>query len=442
MELRDQINEFIEKHKFEIVSRTCDFIKIPSISTSLGVTPPDDSDTPYGRECARALDFCDDLCKELGLVTKNYDYRCLEATCKEEQTGKRLLIVTHADVVPGSPEGNIYEPFAGKVYGEYIVGRGAVDDKGPLISSLYALAFFKEYNIPLKNDIRLLFGSNEECGLYDDMEYYLEKAGEPDWALAADGDFPTSNGERSRLSFRITAAKSDAVSFIRSYGTKIQLIQERCESTINNKNFTVGATSEIVNPIAHTILNAEAPVFKDAAVEACIRELLQDPNGTCMGIANEHEISGGSLFRAYHAETNGDEIALDFDVREPYSVDMDEVIAKIQDYCAKHGLGFRVNKLTRGFYQAPDQEVVAALTDMYNKETGMHEVPWFEGACTYARSFKNSCGFGNGYRYEEKPFPKGHGACHGPDEAHRIGTLLDAVKYFVLGIKTIDDMWS
>lgn len=51
MDLREQIDAYIEKYKFEIVSRTCDFVKIPSVSTS------DDSGRPYGLECARALDF-------------------------------------------------------------------------------------------------------------------------------------------------------------------------------------------------------------------------------------------------------------------------------------------------------------------------------------------------------------------------------------------------
>ena len=34
MDLREQIDAYIEKYKFEIVSRTWDFVKIPSVSTS------------------------------------------------------------------------------------------------------------------------------------------------------------------------------------------------------------------------------------------------------------------------------------------------------------------------------------------------------------------------------------------------------------------------
>ena len=41
-----------------------------------------------------------------------------------------------------------------------------------------------------------------------------------------------------------------------------------------------------------------------------------------------------------------------------------------------------------------------------------------------------------------KPFPKGHGAAHGADEAHNIYVLFDAIKMLILGIKAIDDKWS
>ena len=239
MDLREQIDAYIEKYKFEIVSRTCDFVKIPSVSTS------DDSGRPYGLECARALDFCDALCREKGLFTKNYDYYCLEASCEKEQKGKRLVLVTHADVVPVG-EDTIYEPFAGTVYGDYILGRGCVDDKGPLIATLYALAFFKENHIPLKNDIRLVFGSNEERTM-DDIEYYLERAGQPDWALAADGDFPAENGEMGRIDFTVSAPKATWV--IHPYLCKM-LMPPRAKCSASRTAQGTGSSSTTSAPLS------------------------------------------------------------------------------------------------------------------------------------------------------------------------------------------------
>ena len=51
MNLKEQIEEYLQKNKFEIVSRTCDLVKIPSINVE------DHSGKPYGIECAKAIDF-------------------------------------------------------------------------------------------------------------------------------------------------------------------------------------------------------------------------------------------------------------------------------------------------------------------------------------------------------------------------------------------------
>ena len=443
--LAEQIQAYIDKYRYEIVSRTCELVRIPSVKVS------DDSGKPYGKECARALDFCDALCREKGLVTKNYDYRCLEAMCSERQSGKRLLIATHADVVPAS-EGNLYDPFAGTVRGDYILGRGTVDDKGPLVATLYALAFFKEYGIPLKNDVRLVFGSNEEFGM-DDMQYYLETAGQPDWGISADGDFPTDNGEKSKVTFTVTAAKAKNVEFVRSRSDGQSLIHAYCESTIDNVNVTIGKTRPVTggegekpgieNPVAHTILSSAVPIFQNAEEEACIKALLADRHGEQMGIACEHELFGKSVFRVCKAETEGENIVLTFDVRLPALVDLQGVADKIRRYGEEHRISVAVEKLGPGYYQAPDQEIVAMLTGIYNREMNLDQKPGvLLGGCTYTRLFRNGCGFGGGFRDEKKPFPPGHGYCHGADEAHNIGVLLNAVKMFILGIKAIDDMWS
>lgn len=71
----------------------------------------------------------------------------MEAKLSPQAKGRRLVIASHADVVPVDDD-DIYPPFGGTVQGDYIVGRGAVDDKGPLIATLYALAFSKRSRSP------------------------------------------------------------------------------------------------------------------------------------------------------------------------------------------------------------------------------------------------------------------------------------------------------
>ena len=88
----------------------------------------------------------------------------------------------------------------------YLIGRGVVDDKAPLIALLYALAFLKEEELIPMNDIRLFVGSHEETDM-EDLKYYLQRAGRPDLGIAADDDFPITNGEKSVLKFSLEGKK-------------------------------------------------------------------------------------------------------------------------------------------------------------------------------------------------------------------------------------------
>lgn len=434
MDIREQIDAYIKQKQFEIVSRTCDLVKIPSLNTE------DDSGKPYGRKCAEALGYLSELCKEKKLWVKNLDDRCLEVKCQEEQSGKRLVIATHADVVPTEDE-NIYDPFCGSVYGDYIIGRGSVDNKGPLMATLYALAFFKECNIPLQNDIRLFFGSNEECGM-DDLEYYLSKVGMPDWGLSVDDDFPTVNGEKGLIQFTLSALKSAHVESIQSYGSRQRMIHDFCEIIIDGKHQIVERSSEITNPVLSSFTCSEVPLFADEAHNRDIRALMLDGEGRFLEIDYEDEMSGKTKVTVIAAKTVGDKIEVTFDARLPVSRTIEETVERLEAYAVNHGFGLHIRKTSMGYYKHPDHPIVKLLTDTYNQEANANEKPYVMSACTYARVFENGCGFGCGDPHEVKPFPNGHGGCHGPDEAHKIQVLLDAVRYLILGIKAIDDQWS
>lgn len=187
MELLERIDRYLELRRNEIVEKVCELVRIPSVAEE------PQGEFPYGVQCAKALDFCSDLCVEKGLFVTAFDYHCLEAKISSRAQGRRLVLAAHADVVPPSP-GNLYPPYGGVVNKGYIIGRGVVDNKAPLIAALYALAFFCENNIPLNNDMRLVVGCCEEYGM-GDLRHYLERAGQPDWGLAVDDDFPVCNGE-------------------------------------------------------------------------------------------------------------------------------------------------------------------------------------------------------------------------------------------------------
>ncbi|HVH68823.1 MAG TPA: M20 family peptidase [Gemmatimonadales bacterium] len=78
-----------------------------------------------------------------------------------------VMLLAHQDVVPVEPgtEGKWTEPpFAGRVAGGYIWGRGALDDKGSLVAILEAVEHLLEAGAKPRRTVYLAFGYDEEVG--------------------------------------------------------------------------------------------------------------------------------------------------------------------------------------------------------------------------------------------------------------------------------------
>ncbi|QUO33437.1 M20/M25/M40 family metallo-hydrolase [Faecalicatena sp. Marseille-Q4148] len=373
-----QIDTFIENNQNEIIENVCRLVGIPSVEEE-GCTA-----YPYGAKCAEALDFCAELAKEKGLIVDNYDYYGLEIRLQKEQSGKRLLFAAHADVVPAS-EGNLYPPFQGIVDKGYIIGRGVVDDKAPLIALLYALAFLKEEELIPMNDIRLFVGSHEETDM-EDLKYYLQRAGQPEFGIAADDDFPITNGEKSVLKFQLKG-----------------------KETVDE-----------------------------------VKELLQkDSTGEVFGLSVIDPVCGRSRCKVTEEiDEMTKERILCCDLRLPSSENLDEAEKKIRAFAEKQGLEMTVLRLDQGYWISEEEEIPSLLVELYHKLTTLEDRPYIMEGCTYARHFKQGCGFGAGQQGEKKPFPEGHGSAHGPDEAQNIQVLLRALKLDILAALAIDELWS
>lgn len=125
------IDKYIENHKDEIIQKVQELIQIPSI-----ISTSDQPNHPFGKPINDALEYMLKLGNSLGFRTKNIDGYCgyIEFGEGEELIG----IVGHLDVVPVSDDWT-HPPFSGTISNNRIYGRGAIDDKGPVISSLYAM---------------------------------------------------------------------------------------------------------------------------------------------------------------------------------------------------------------------------------------------------------------------------------------------------------------
>jgi len=84
-----------------------------------------------------------------------------------------LGLMVHGDVQPVDEKAWTIPPFAGLVRDGRVWGRGAADDKGPLVQALLALAALKEAGPPRTHTVRLLVGTDEESGSTD-LPFYVD----------------------------------------------------------------------------------------------------------------------------------------------------------------------------------------------------------------------------------------------------------------------------
>jgi len=113
-----------------------------------------------------------------------------------------LGVPVHIDVVPVG-DGWTHPPFSGKVVDGFVWGRGALDDKGPLIATLYGLHALRRAGFRPPVTYRLIIGTKEEIGEWEDIHEYLAEEGAPDFGFTPDADFPLITGEKGILNFTI-----------------------------------------------------------------------------------------------------------------------------------------------------------------------------------------------------------------------------------------------
>ena len=132
---------------------------------------------PYNKEeISKASDFLESIAKQHNAYIERGEVDgklyLLVSTSKNPWAPK-VGILAHVDVVPA--EENEFNP---RIEGDKLYGRGALDDKGPLVASLFAL-------LNAKADASLLVTSDEETG-----GFMLEKLREkynPEILLVPDG---------------------------------------------------------------------------------------------------------------------------------------------------------------------------------------------------------------------------------------------------------------
>jgi succinyl-diaminopimelate desuccinylase len=216
--LKERLNRHFDENKAQIIKfitdLTCRLVKAKTVNC-----PPSQlHEHPYmdvpGQEGRVAAIFAEEAQKsKLEVKTFEKEPQRPNVCAYVGKGRKKLMVPCHMDVSPPG-KGWKTNPFEPVVKGGYIVGRGALDNKGPLVAGLVAAQALKPFERQLKGQLLVLgFSDNEitptngktDCGI----DYLLaDGLVKPDFAIVPDmgRDMRAiSVAEKGRLIVRVRA---------------------------------------------------------------------------------------------------------------------------------------------------------------------------------------------------------------------------------------------
>lgn len=467
--LTKRIDQYIAEHREDILEDLKSLVRIPSVSRE------GEGGKPFGTECSRALNLALDMAAKRGFYTNNHDDWYGTAFYGAKRAGENLIgIFSHLDVVEAGDDW-IYQPFEPVEVNGFLIGRGAGDNKSGAVIGLYAMQILKELNVPLKSNVMLYFGTNEESGMKD-AERFAKEHIMPDYSMVPDLFFPVCCGEKGNLKAWIQCKEgfNEIVRF--KSGTADNVIPARAEADIlaheglleqvrglaeGRDDIEVAAGENLVTVVAKgTGGHSAMPQGKvnaiwvltsflgqldgldeqDRKICAALAEFTGDYDGAALGIASSDEPSGQLVCSAVRLDMDGHIPEVLFSTRYPvtgYRENLESAL--LQTVTAE---GFEIKEIINSdpMYIPEDDPYVQCLMEVYAQATGKDRKPYVIDGGTYARKLKNAVGYGGGNGVRADFLPEGHGAVHQPDEARSIDGILEAIKIYVLSVIAVDDM--
>jgi succinyl-diaminopimelate desuccinylase len=371
-----------------------------------------------------------------------------------------LGLVVHGDVQPVDEEAWTFPPFSGKTDDQFVYGRGAADDKGPLVQALLAMASLRESGIARTHTIRLLVGSDEESDNLD-MDDYLKTHKPPDYSLVLDSEFPVVVGEKAWNSLTVTTPLNErgtsslpytvtkldaglAASIVPDYA-KIDLRSDKPDwdpliaklkavPLPEGTRLSTNAVAEVLHVAvygksAHAGVNLTGG--RNALVALAIAMNGNLPPGGANDLLTFARLAGSDLYGSGLGITDSDpvwgryavnvatikpaddpkQMTLTINIRSIPPRAGEQIEKYLAGFVAKFNAKNGASLVPGGYYKDkplgfdPQSKIVRRLLADYDAATGEHAKPAISGGGTYAKRLPSAIAFG--MWFPGKPYP-GH----------------------------------
>ena len=449
----------------QMVRQIADLVAVPSVGgESAGPCQP------FGEGPAKALEVALLQAQAAGLRAENQGGYVLTADlndCPDE-----LHILAHLDVVaPG--EGWDTDPYTLVQEGDLIYGRGVDDDKGPAVAAMMAMECVKALNVPLKRNVKLVLGTDEESGSADIAYYYAREPYAP-YAFTPDADFPVINIEKGHYhpdfgaqwersgalprvaamtgGFRQNVVPPEAECMILGlFDRDVRSVCDEvaqttgaaflvngsasgCHIHCEGKNAHAASPDDGINAIAALLEVLERLPLADCGSTKAVRALhtlfpFGDNRGKALGIAQEDAESGPLTLNFALLALTETGFTAKFDVRFPICATEETCKKACEAAFAGYGISVTGDPDMTTVHCVPrDSELVQTLLRCYADYTGVENPqPIAIGGGTYVHDIPGGVAFGC-------DFPGFDPKMHAADEQASIPNLLLSCKIFTQAI--------
>ena len=452
MTLKEQIHNWMAGREDEFVEALAPLVAVNSIT---GEAAPG---MPFGPGPAEALKLALELAEKWGMKTSEDDGYVGLADLNDKED--LLHILAHLDIVAAG-DGWDTDPFTLVRDGDIIYGRGTDDDKGPAVASLLAMRCIKELGIPLKGNVKMILGTDEESGSKDLKHYFASHPFAPH-SVTPDTCFPVTNVEKAAYcpqfscnwekqpeaanqlllvkgGIRVNVAPGNctvkirdltaadvaaAVEEVSSFsGVEFAVSEENGVLTIDATGVPAHAARPFEGKSAITAMLAllvKLPLAEDAALKTvkALNKLFPygDHYGEALGIAMEDEIAGKTTVTLSLLEIGAEGFSAQFDSRDSLAATPENTKAVVEQVFGNLGWN-----CTGAFNPAHvvdgDSPFVKTLLDTYEEFSGRKAYCEAIGGGTYVHHIPGGVAYGAG----EHDFPSN---LHSANERAKISQLL------------------
>ena len=464
-ELKGRLDAYVDEVWEDAVEDIRSLVRIRSVE-DLGAAAPG---MPWGPASHDALVQGLKIAERLGLEAHECEGYIGYADLPGDSR-RQIATIAHTDVVPEGL-GWTVDPFDVTRRDGYLIGRGVLDDKGPLVLSLYAAHFFKRLadrtGKRLPRTLRCIVGNAEETTM-GDLKWYLAHYDGPDFCFSPDADFPLICGEKGVFHGHFTSAEAfggegeSRIAWMDG-GTVANAIPGRAEALVRADAPALPAAEGIElreepSGLARIVAtgrggHASLPEGTLNAIGLLVGYLLDNGicsagergflelqhalcasghDGAALGIKTSDEKFGPLTAIGGTVRAVGGRLVQTVDSRYPTSIDGDAIRERLGALAEAHGASFAVDQDKVPFYIDPQSPEVQCLLRSYDDYAGGRSEAFVIGGGTYARLFERACAFGPHEPKEE--VPGWVGPEHGADEGVSEESLRRALKVYVLAI--------